>query len=272
MAKKKIIPVTEQQLIEIVNNEGLGKGHPFETEVCMQFDDKEAKEYRKSQIPGSVGVARSGNDNGYICYIVAEDGRMVKISWHEEYETALGMAVRRYREFAKQPGFVKAEGNSFQYGKISSWRNSELSQTGPATETQKSEKEKISEELYERFGLVCFASARPDVTVKKVCFKAQPNWKRPTFYRYSVFLNVYFEDVYAGQGFEGYLSKKIAKKEDAVKEAINKVLEGKTVKIKTGNYETSDTEICFDSEEDVNPIKFILPVCEAVRSVIPKAV
>ena len=32
---KKIISITEQELINAINVEGLGNGHPYESELCM---------------------------------------------------------------------------------------------------------------------------------------------------------------------------------------------------------------------------------------------
>lgn len=114
--------ITEAELIRAVNREGLGIGHPFETELDLGTAKKTEIE---KQIPGTIGVTRSGNDMGYVCYAVNEKKHMVKIAHHESWEEGFADALERYREFAKEPGFVKAESDSFQYGPLSSYRSVE---------------------------------------------------------------------------------------------------------------------------------------------------
>lgn len=116
----KITPISEKELIRAINEEGLGAGHPYESEVCMQEDDDID---RHIQLPGTIGTTRSGNDMWWLCYTVDENGKMGRFSTHETPEEAYGMALRRYREAAKAPGYVKPEGDSFRYGPVSAYRN-----------------------------------------------------------------------------------------------------------------------------------------------------
>lgn len=114
--------ITEAELINTVNREGLGKGHPFETELDLGTAGK--SEIRK-QLPGTIGVTRAANDEGYVCYAVNEKRKMVNITHHESWEEGYAEALDRYRRFAEEPGFVKAEGDSFHYGPISDYRSVE---------------------------------------------------------------------------------------------------------------------------------------------------
>lgn len=112
----KIIPITEEELIAAVNEEGLGVGHPFETELDMGTATKEEKQ---AQIPGTIGVTRTASAENYLCYIVDNDHKMTKCSTHGTREEAYGMALRRYREFAKAENPEKPDGPSFHKGPIS---------------------------------------------------------------------------------------------------------------------------------------------------------
>lgn len=118
MAKKRII-ITEQELIQAVNEEGLGLGHPFESELYLGGSKKDVEKEKSIQLPGSIGVTRTGNDQYWMTYIVDENRRLTKCSTHDTRNEALGMALRRYREFAKKVDFVKALGPSFSYGPLS---------------------------------------------------------------------------------------------------------------------------------------------------------
>lgn len=119
---KKIISITEQELINAINAEGLGNGHPYESELCMHGGNDA---YKKIQLPGAIGITRSANDRYHLVYVVDADGKMGKFSSHNTREEAYGMALRRYREAAAASGCVKTEGNSFAFGPVSSWRDGE---------------------------------------------------------------------------------------------------------------------------------------------------
>lgn len=118
MAKKRII-ITEQELIQAVNEEGLGLGHPFESELYLGGSKEDVKKQKAIQLPGSIGVTRTGNDQYWMTYIVDENRRLTKCSTHATRNEALGMALHRYREFAKKDNFVKALEPSFSYGPLS---------------------------------------------------------------------------------------------------------------------------------------------------------
>lgn len=126
MAKKRII-ITEQELIQAVNEEGLGLGHPFESELYLGGSKEDVKKQKAIQLPGSIGVTRTGNDQYWMTYIVDENRRLTKCSTHGTRNEALGMALRRYREFAKKDDFVKALEPSFSYGPLS--KNSPMTPT-----------------------------------------------------------------------------------------------------------------------------------------------
>lgn len=114
--------ITEAELINAVNREGLGIGHPFETELDL---GTASKSDIAEQLPGTIGVTRAANDEGYVCYAVNEKRKIVNVTHHETWEEGFAEALDRYRGFAKEPGFVKADGDSFQYGPVSNYRSVE---------------------------------------------------------------------------------------------------------------------------------------------------
>lgn len=122
MAKKKLVPITEKELIRVINEEGLGTGHPYESELDMGTATREEK---RMQVPGTVGTTRTSGGEYWMCYIVDENHTITKCSTHDTVEEAYGMALRRYREFMAAESREKTEENSFHFGPISAWRDPE---------------------------------------------------------------------------------------------------------------------------------------------------
>lgn len=154
----KIAPISKDELIKAINEEGLGIGHPFETE--WEFGNKREKAHH---LPGSVGVTRTYN--GYMTYCVDADGKFTKCSTHKSWKECYGMALRRYREFAKEEGFVKATGDSFSYGPVT---------TEPSLRQQEADEIGLDWYMYSLY---------------KTEYKKQANWKRPGFWAYEIFIH-----------------------------------------------------------------------------------
>lgn len=119
---KKLVPITEEELIAAVNEEGLGTGHPYESELDMGTATKEEK---RIQVPGTVGTTKTGNEMYWMCYVVDDNHTMTKCSTHDSKEEAYAMALRRFREFAKAEDKGRTEENSFHFGPVSAWRDPE---------------------------------------------------------------------------------------------------------------------------------------------------
>ena len=152
MAKLK--PITEEELIAAINEEGLGVGHPFETELDMGTATKEEKQ---AQIPGTVGVTRTANASGYLCYTVDDEHKMTKCSVHDTRELAYGMALRRYREFAAIENNPKPDGPSFHKGPFSD-PNSPLRDRVTERLSQTQSRKQVDDFFLERDPNTLFAS------------------------------------------------------------------------------------------------------------------
>lgn len=112
----KLQPIEYEELVAAVNAEGLGKGHPFESELDLGTATKEEKQL---QVPGTIGVTRNANDAGYLCYVVDENHRMTKCSTHPTWEHGYAMALRRYREFAAAEKPEVTGKDTFELGPVS---------------------------------------------------------------------------------------------------------------------------------------------------------
>lgn len=70
-------------------------------------------------------MTRAANDEGYVCYTVNEKRKMTHVTHHDSWEEGFAKALEHYRGFAEEPGFVKAEDDSFHYGPVSDYRSVE---------------------------------------------------------------------------------------------------------------------------------------------------
>lgn len=174
---KKITSITEQELIDAVNAEGLGVGHAFESELDMGTASRELK---RKQLPGTIGVTRTANEEHVMSYIVDENRQMTKIALHNDWEEAYGRALELFRSFAKEEGAKEVEGESFHYGPISTGEAYDYDPDGKLIFKTVS-KDGRTIRIHDQFSTY---------HIEEKYYEAQKNWKKPGFYAYEVMVNV----------------------------------------------------------------------------------
>ncbi len=96
---KKLIPITEKELIDTINREGLGAGHFYESKLNIITASHEEKQML---VPGTIGISIAEDGEYCVTYVIGDDHGIMDYSIHNTKEEGYASVLEWYREFAHE--------------------------------------------------------------------------------------------------------------------------------------------------------------------------